>query len=69
MKNNKVVCIKSGSHGGCDGCHHYKEHEILICTECKPCTVWADCANWDNGEIIKQRCVHVGRNLKCFDKK
>lgn len=68
--NNKVICNKAGSHGGCPGCFHYDEHYALKDDGYykKPCTVWADCQNWDTGKIFKQRCVHLGRNLKCFDK-
>ena len=66
--NKKVICNKAGSHSGCDGCLHYEEHEKMLEHSAFSCTVWADCQNWDTGEFFKQRCVHVGRNLKCLDK-
>ena len=66
--NNKVICNKAGSHGGCDGCFHYDEHKKKLENSLKYCTIWAECQNWDTGELIKQRCVHVVWNLKCFDK-
>lgn len=66
--NKKVICNKAGNHAGCTGCFHCDEHDTLKDDGYLLCAAWADCHNWDTGELIKQRCVHVGRNLKCFDK-
>lgn len=63
-KINRVVCNMAGSHNGCPGCAHYDEHDKYIEGMRHPCTIWADCQNWDTGELLKQRCVHLGRKGK-----